>query len=87
MPKHKICDTNDSSSEDSDDERFKALVSEAVDPDLHKTLYEKENKRKSSEQKSKSKGRLSQYILYLMGVKMSNATVYCFRCNFHLIIR
>ena len=45
MPKHKTCDTNsppnDSSSEDSDDERLKALVSEAVDPVLHKTLYEK----------------------------------------------
>ena len=71
MPKHKICD-NDSSSEDSDDERFKALVSEAVDPDLHKTLYEKENKHKSSEQNSKSKGRLNQYISYLLGVEMNN---------------
>ena len=70
MPKHKICDNNDSSSEDSDDERFKALVSEAVDPDLHKTLYEKENKHQSSEQKSKSQGRLNQYILYLLGVEI-----------------
>ena len=72
MPKHKICDNNDSSSEDSDDERFKALVSEAVDPDLHKTLYEKENKHKSSEQNSKSQGKLNQYISYLLGVEMNN---------------
>ena len=71
MPKHKICDTNNSSSEDSDDERFKALVSEAVDPDLHKTLYEKENKHKSSEQKSQLQGRLNQYILYLVEVEMN----------------
>ena len=85
MPKHKICDTNDSSSEDSDDERFEALVSEAVDPDLHKTLYEKENKHKSSEQKSQLQGRLNQYILYLVEVEMNK--VYSFRCNFHLIIR
>ena len=71
MPKHKLCDTNNSSSEDSDDERFKALVSEAVDPDLHKTLYEKENKHKSSEQKSQLQGRSNQYILYLVEVEMN----------------
>lgn len=43
MPKHKICDTNNSlstsTSEDSDDERLNALASEAVDPVLHKSLY------------------------------------------------
>lgn len=55
MPKHKICDANESSSEDSDDERFKALVSEAVDPVLHKSLYDKQNK-ESSDKKTKSKG-------------------------------
>ena len=54
MPKHKICDANESSSEDSDDERFKALVSEAVDPVLHKSLYDKQNK-ESSDKKTKSK--------------------------------
>ena len=58
MPKHKICDTksskNDSSSDDSDDERLKALVSEAVDPILHKTLYEKTS---PQETKSKKQGR------------------------------
>ena len=56
MPKHKISDANESSSEDSDDERFKALVSEAVDPVLHKSLYDKQNNKESSDKNTNSKG-------------------------------
>ena len=56
MSKHKICDVNESSSEDSDDERLKALVSEAVDPVLHKALYDKPKSPNSSHKKPKLQG-------------------------------
>ena len=52
MIKSNTCDANNSSStstsEDSDDERLNALASEAVDPVLHKSLYNNPNTQKTN---------------------------------------
>ena len=58
MPKHKTCDRNtssNSSTEDSDDEGLNAKISEAVDPVLHKSLYDKSNFSEDKELKSQGK--------------------------------
>ena len=58
MPKHKFGDKKtksvSSSSEDSDDEHFTSLACEAVDPILHKSLYEKSE---TSEKKLQEQGK------------------------------
>ena len=65
MPKHKFGEKKtksvSSSSEDSDDEHFTSLACEAVDPILHKSLYEKSE---TSEKKLQEQGKESLPIQY-----------------------
>ena len=63
MPNPDTCDKNNSnsSSEDSEDERLNTKISEAVDPVLHKTLYNTSNVSEGEELKSQGKYILIKY--------------------------